>query len=506
MITVGKMNETFLMISCERHIIQELNEYFAFQVPGFQFMPQYRNKMWDGKIRLFNIKTQQLYVGLYDHLMQFALKRLYPVKSDLVSIKPTSGLSDENISDFFKSLNLHCKRKPIIPRDYQLESFKHCVKKERALLLSPTSSGKSLVIYALIRWHQHFLDEGQGEKHDKMLILVPTTNLVTQMYNDFLDYSSHDKWDGESQCHMIYSGRDKKTQKQIVISTWQSLFRLGIPFFKQFGLVVGDEAHLCSAVSLKGILEKMISCRYRFGTTGTLTESKTHQLVLEGLFGKVYKAVTSKQLMKDKHISELKIQCLLMQYPEVERESLKKATYREEIDFIVTHNRRNNFICNLALDQKGNTLILFNYVEKHGKVLKKMLERKIDLLNPAGVRSIFFIAGETDVEEREAVRSITEDEKDAIIVASSGVLSTGVNIKNLQSLIFAHPYKARIRNLQSIGRVLRLDDKNNQAVLYDIVDDLHWKKRDNYGLKHWKERVKIYTDEKFDYKFKQVSI
>jgi len=494
MITVGKLNETFLMISCERHIAQELNEFFAFQVPGFQFMPQYRNKMWDGKIRLFNIKTQQLYLGLYDHLMKFAMQRQYVVKSDVVSITPTSGLSDENIADFFKALNLHCKNKPIIPRDYQIKSFTHCVKKERALLLSPTSSGKSLVIYSLIRWHQNFLD------NDKILILVPTTNLVTQMYNDFLDYSSHDKWDGKSQCHMIYSGRDKKTDKQIVISTWQSLYRLGVPFFKQFGMVVGDEAHLCSATSLKGILEKMVSCRYRFGTTGTLTESKTHQFVLEGLFGKVYKAVTSKQLMKDKHISDLKIQCLLMQYPDVERELVKKATYKEEIDFIVSHTKRNNFICNLALDQKGNTLILFNYVEKHGKVLKKMMESK------SKGRDIFFIAGETDVEERENIRSITEKCKDAVIIASSGVLSTGVNIKNLQSLIFAHPYKAKIRNLQSIGRILRLDDMNNQAVLYDIVDDLHWKKRDNYGLKHWRERVKIYADEKFDYNFKQVTV
>ena len=494
MITVGKLNETFLMISCERHIAQELNEFFAFQVPGFQFMPQYRNKIWDGKIRLFNIKTQQLYTGLYDHLMKFAMQRSYPVKSDIISITPTSGLSKENIDDFFKSLNLHCKNKPIIPRDYQIESFTHCVKKERALLLSPTSSGKSLVIYSLIRWHQHFLD------NDKILILVPTTNLVTQMYNDFLDYSSHDKWDGKSQCHMIYSGRDKKTDKQIVISTWQSLFRLGAPFFKQFGMVVGDEAHLCSATSLKGILEKMVSCRYRFGTTGTLTESKPHQFVLEGLFGKVYKAVTSKQLMKDKHISDLKIQCLLLKYPEVERDSQKKSTYKEEIDFIVSHTKRNNFICNLALDQKGNTLILFNYVEKHGKVLMKLMENKSDK------RDVFFIAGETDVEERESIRAITEKCKDAIIIASSGVLSTGVNIKNLQSLIFAHPYKAKIRNLQSIGRILRLDDKNNKAVLYDIVDDLHWKKRDNYGLKHWRERVKIYADEKFDYNFQQINI
>ena len=494
MITVGKMNETFLMISCERHIAQELNEFFAFQVPGFQFMPQYRNKMWDGKIRLFNIKTQQLYMGLYDHLMKFALQRHYPVKSDVVSVRPTSALSDENIVGFFKALNLHCKNKPIIPRDYQIESFKQCVKRERALLLSPTSSGKSLVIYSLIRWHQNFLD------NDKILILVPTTNLVTQMYNDFLDYSSNDKWDSESQCHMIYSGRDKKTDKQIVISTWQSLFRLPAPYFQQFGMVVGDEAHLCSAVSLKGILEKMISCRYRFGTTGTLTESKTHQFVLEGLFGKVYKAVTSKQLMKDKHISDLKIQCLLMQYPDAERESQKKSTYKEEIDFIVSHTKRNNFICNLALDQKGNTLILFNYVEKHGKVLKRIIESK------SKGRDIFFIAGETDVDERESIRAVTENCKDAVIIASSGVLSTGVNIKNLQSLIFAHPYKAKIRNLQSIGRILRLDDKNNQAVLYDIVDDLHWKNRDNYGLKHWRDRVKIYADEKFDYNFKQVTV
>ena len=489
MITVGKQNETFLMVSCERHIAQELNEFFAFQVPGFQFMPQYRNKMWDGKIRLFNIKTQQLYLGLYDHLMKFAMQRQYVVKSDVVSITPTSGLSDENIADFFKALNLHCKNKPIIPRDYQIKSFTHCVKKERALLLSPTSSGKSLVIYSLIRWHQNFLD------NDKILILVPTTNLVTQMYNDFLDYSSHDKWDGKSQCHMIYSGRDKKTDKQIVISTWQSLFRLGTPFFKQFGMVVGDEAHLCSATSLKGILEKMVSCRYRFGTTGTLTESKTHQFVLEGLFGKVYKAVTSKQLMKDKHISDLKIQCLLMQYPDVERELVKKATYKEEIDFIVSHTKRNNFICNLALDQTGNTLILFNYVEKHGKVLEKML------LDKQPKRRIFFIAGETDVEQREEIRKATEEERNAIIVASSGVLSTGVNIKNLQYLIFAHPYKAKVRNLQSIGRVLRLDDKNNKAVLYDIIDDLHYKKHQNYGLKHWKERLNIYLKEKFDYNY-----
>ena len=495
MIVVGKINETFLQLSCEKYIAYELNEYFSFKVPNSQFHPKVKVGMWDGKIRLFNIQTGQLYLGLLPYLKEWAEKHSYKIQTDIVDAKPLTGLDIKSIKEFFDSLNLHCKNKKIIPRDYQIASFMHCVKSDRALLLSPTSSGKSLVIYSLIRWYQQFLD------NDKMLIFVPTTNLVTQMYGDFGDYSSHDKnWNVEKHCHKIYSGKEKNTKEQIYISTWQSLYKLPKEYFEQFSVIVGDEAHLATADSLKGILEKSTFCRYKFGTTGTLTDSKTHKLVLEGLFGKTYTATTSKELMDDKHISKLNIQCLQLEYPEEERETLKKATYQEEIDFIVSHKKRNNFICNLALTQKGNTLILFNYVEKHGKVLMKMLMDKVSK------RQIFFIAGETDVEQREAIRKATEEEKNAIIVASSGVLSTGVNIKNLQYLIFAHPYKAKIRNLQSIGRVLRLDDKNNKAVLYDIIDDLHWKKRNNYGLKHWKERLDIYLKEKFDYDYNVITL
>ena len=451
--------------------------------------------MWDGKIRLFNIQTGQLYLGLLSYLKEWAEKHSYKIQTDIVDAKPLTGLDIESIKEFFDSLNLHCKNKKIIPRDYQIASFMHCVKSDRTLLLSPTSSGKSLVIYSLIRWYQRFLD------NDKMLIVVPTTNLVTQMYGDFGDYSSHDKsWNVEKYCHKIYSGKEKNTKEQIYISTWQSLYRFPKEYFEQFSVIIGDEAHLATANSLKGILEKSTFCRYKFGTTGTLTDCKTHKLVLEGLFGKTYTAITSKELMDNKHISKLNIQCLQLEYPEEERKTLKKATYQEEIDFIISHKKRNNFICNLALTQKGNTLILFNFVEKHGKILLKML------MDKDSKRQIFFIAGETDVEQREDIRRATEEEKNAIIVASSGVLSTGVNIKNLQYLIFAHPYKAKIRNLQSIGRVLRLDDKNNKAVLYDIIDDLHWKKRNNYGLKHWKERLSIYLKEKFDYDYSVITL
>ena len=495
MIVIAKLNETFLQISCEKHIAYELNEYFSFKIPNAQFHPKVKARMWDGKIRLFNIQTGQLYFGLLPYLKEWTKKHSYQIQTDIIDAKPLTGLDIESIKEFFDSLNLYCKNVKIIPRDYQIASFMECVKNDRVLLLSPTSSGKSLVIYSLIRWYQKFLD------NDKMLIVVPTTNLVSQMYGDFGDYSSHDKtWNVEKYCHKIYSGKAKNSKEQIYISTWQSLYRLPKEYFEQFSLIVGDEAHLATANSLKGILEKSTFCRYRFGTTGTLKDSKCNKLMLEGLFGKTYTAVTSKQLMDDKHISKLNIQCLQLEYPEEERETMKKATYQEEIDFIVTHKKRNNFICNLALEQNGNTLILFNYVEKHGKVLEKML------MDKDSNRQIFFIAGETDVEQREAIRKATEEEKNAIIVASSGVLSTGVNIKNLQYLIFAHPYKAKIRNLQSIGRVLRLDDKNNKAVVYDIIDDLHWKKYENYGLKHWKERLNIYLKEKFDYDYNLIPL
>ena len=263
-------------------------------------------------------------------------------------------------------------------------------------------------------------------------------------------------------------------------------------------MVVGDEAHLCNAQSLKGILEKMTNCRYRYGTTGTITDSKTHKLVLEGLFGKTYQAVTSKQLMEDKYISDLRIDCLRLKYSETERQRSAKYTYREEIDFIVSHQKRNEFIRDLALLRKGNVLVLFNFVEKHGKPLFEMIKKK-----NKKKRNVFFIAGETEVEVREEIRNLAEVE-DSIIVASSGVLSTGVSIRNLQSLIFAHPYKGKIRNLQSIGRVLRLDNKENKAILFDIVDDLQWKKHQNYGIKHWEQRVNTYLNEKFDYMCKEI--
>ena len=161
---------------------------------------------------------------------------------------------------------------------------------------------------------------------------------------------------------------------------------------------------------------------------------------------------------------------------------------------------RNEFIKNLALSLKGNSLILFQFVEKHGKDLHNIIQEQ------AKGRHVFFVYGGTDVEVRESIRAITEKEKDAIIVASYGTFSTGVNIRNLHNIIFASPSKSRVRNLQSIGRGLRLGENKEEAVLFDISDDFRIGKFANYTLKHFIERVKIYDEEKFSYKFYNIEL
>ena len=360
-------------------------------------------------------------------------------------------------------------------------------------MLSPTGSGKSLIIYGIMRHHLNW--------KRRILIIVPTTSLVEQLAADFADYSSANGWKVADNVHKIYAGADKSEEWPVTISTWQSLYKLPKKFFEKYDVVIGDEAHGFKANSLTGILNKMPHCAYRIGTTGTLDGLKTHKLVLEGVFGAVHRVTTTKQLIKSKQLADLDINCLIMEYPEEVRKSVRSHTYQEEMDFLTQHAGRNKFIRNLSLAQTGNTLVLFQYVEKHGKALHEMIASKA-----AEGRKVFFVYGGTDTDQREKIRHITEKETDAIIVASYGTFSTGINIRNLHNIIFASPSKSRIRNLQSIGRGLRTSGTKDRCKLFDIGDDLSYKSRKNFTLLHMAERIRIYNDENFEYKIVKVQI
>ena len=482
-LSISKKNEVNLQVKSEAHVYYELSDYFTFDVPGAKFMPQYRNKYWDGKIRLFSNHTGEIYVGLLDKLIQFCEDHnyTYEFKDNEyygLPFQTNDLISKEGVKDYMYSI---CKH---VPRDYQIEGVYDALKHNRKLLISPTASGKSLMIYSIVRYYV--------EKKQSILIVVPTTSLVEQMYKDFEDYG----WDVGSFCHKIYAGKERETNSQVIITTWQSIYKLPRKYFERFSVVIGDEAHQFKSKSLISIMTKLSDAKYRFGFTGTLDGTQTHKWVLEGLFGPSYKIIKTDELMKKGHLATLDINVLLLKHS-----PNKFETFEDEVQYIIGHEKRNRFIRNLALDLKGNTLILFARVEAHGQPLYEMINnKKIDN------RNVFFIHGGVDTEDREKVREITEKESNAIIVASYGTFSTGINIKNLHNIIFASPSKSRIRNLQSIGRVLRKGDKKSKATLYDIADDIRYKSRKNYTLNHLIERIKIYNEENFNYDIINVPI
>lgn len=426
---VSKVDEVHVKIDCEAGTAFEIQDYFTFLVPGHQFMPAFRNKMWDGKIRLYNVMTKRLYAGLLPYLEEFAKNRDYEIEYDS-SIEGADEFSAIEAKEFSEELGL-----PFSPRDYQFKAFIHAVRNRRCLLLSPTASGKSLIIYLLVRWFGA-----------KTLVIVPTTSLVHQLVSDFDDYG----WDAQNNCHKVMAGLDKVSDKQVIVSTWQSIYKMRKEYFDQFDVIIGDEAHLFKAKSLTSILEKMTECKYRYGLTGTLDGTQTHKLVLEGLFGPVKQVTTTKELIDNKQLADFRIKTLALSYTDEERKEVAKMKYQQEMDFIVRHEKRNRFIRNLAISQEGNTLLLFQYVDKHGRVLYDDINNRV-----GDDRKVFFVHGGTDSTDREEIRRITENSTNAIIIASYGTFSTGINIRNLHNIIFASPSKSRVRNLQSIGRGLR---------------------------------------------------
>ena len=480
---IQKVNEVYLQIQTEPHIEYELRDRFTFEVPNKKFMPQYRSRYWDGFVHLFNMKTKRIYVGLLDKIVAFCEKSGYSYEFENnkfygLPFEVNDFVSHGGVKDYMKSIT------SFKPRDYQIDAVYDALRYNRKLLISPTASGKSLMIYSIVRYFVGL--------NKKILLVVPTTSLVEQMFKDFQDYG----WDAENHCHRIYAGRERVNTNEVTITTWQSVYQLDRKFFEEYDVVIGDEAHLFKSKSLVGIMDKLHHAKYRYGFTGTLDGTQTHKWVLEGLFGPSYKVTQTKKLIDEGHLATLDIQCLVLKY-----KPQKFDTYEDEIQFLIGHEKRNNLITNLALDLKGNTLILYSRVEAHGAVLFDKINK-----NASDKRKIFFVHGGVDAEDREQVRSITEQENDAIIVASYGTFSTGINIKNLHNVIFASPSKSRIRNLQSIGRVLRKGKSKVRAKLYDIADDLSTRSRKNYTLNHFIERVKIYVQEQFNYEITSVNI
>jgi superfamily II DNA or RNA helicase len=479
-----------LKIECDRSLAKELNGYFTFTVPNFQYTPAFKKRLWDGKIRLFNLYTQTIFAGLREQVIKFIKDRGYTWEEIPLEYNIPEK---ETIIKFINEINVTVGGKQIRPYEYQIEAVQHALNRSRALLVSPTGSGKSLMIYLLCRW---ILDQNST---GKILIIVPTTSLVAQMLADFREYSKSDSWRADRNIHTIMSGKEKTTSKRIIISTWQSIYNQPTTYFDDFIGVFGDECHLFKAKSLTSIMTKAKRTKYRIGTTGTLDGTQTHKLVIEGLFGPTYYTTTTKKLIDQDLLSSISIDCLQLQYTPEDIQEVKKMVYADEIRWVVSNKRRNQFIKTLCNKLTGNTLVLFNFVELQGKPLYESILASSD-------KPVYFIHGATEVEEREQIRKIMDKGNNATLIASYGTCSTGINIRNIHNIVFASPSKSIIRILQSIGRGLRKSDTKVKMKLFDIADDLRYKKHINHGMNHLHERLKIYTNEGFPYKLVSVQL
>jgi superfamily II DNA or RNA helicase len=486
-IEVDSIDEVRYYVKTDKGIKQELRDYFSFMVPGAQYMPLYKKRIWDGKIRLFDILSSTLPRGLKTYLEKFCKERQYQL-----NIKETKNplcITEDKLLQFYDTLQVSVKKQAVKMHPHQQQAILHALNQHRCVLISPTGSGKSLIIYVLVRFLQSVLKSDR-----KILILVPTVGLVNQMESDFFDYSKNDKyWSCKKYIQKIMAGAEKELNKQIVVSTWQSIYKLPKTWFDQFDAVFFDECHQAKAESINFIGQKLLKAWFRIGTTGTLDQAQAHRLSIEGILGPAIQFIQTKGLMNKGLLAKLGIDCIILKYTDEEKQFIKKQKYIDELKWIVTNEKRNEFIKELALRTKGNTLVLFNYVEDHGKPLAALLEA-------AGTdRKIYLIHGKTEAESREYIRKVIDRESNAILVASFGTTSTGINIVNLDNIIFASPTKSIIRLLQSIGRGLRVSEKKKTLKVYDIVDDLCWKSHKNHIYRHFEERVKIYKKEKFDY-------
>lgn len=482
MLKLYALNNTYIQIECEDDISLELHEYFTMFAENYQHHPLYKARRWNGKLYFYHSRNHAIYAGLVGEVLTFAKERGYSVeldKSVVELFKFPSSITREQFVEFVKSLDIHDYGDQLEIRDYQMLGAWQALTTRRRVFSSNTSSGKSVIQYICIRLLQR-------EIEGKVLLVVPSQNLVEQMYSDFRNYSSTDEnWNIEYECCRLYAAYDFDPSKQVVISTWQSLQDKPSDWFEEFEVVMCDEAHQAKAKEIKRIIECCQNASFRLAFTGTVPKGKADKMTLLGLFGPVSVLQTSRQAMDKGYIAELDIKCLQLNHSTYPK---KKMKYPEEMDFICSSEKRNKFICNLANSLKGNTLILVARIESHGDVLKKMLDES------GTTKKIFYIHGGVDASDRENIRAIMEKEEDAIVIGSFGCVSTGWSVRNLHNVIFGFPSKSFIRVVQSIGRGLRRSSTKSHCVLYDVVDNIN---ENNFAWNHFLERVKIYTEQQF---------
>lgn len=396
-ITVKPHTQLNVRLDLSSAISNEIREEFSFFVNGYKFMKSYKSGHWDGRISMYDARLRLFPRGLLPRLKEWADDQGYVINvDDIDKVKPQIPWDPSWLDRWAEYSKYE-------PREHQVRAISSALRYNFSLVRLATGGGKSMVCYFVSR----YLLENTNKD---ILILVPSISLVEQLKSDFEDYAVG--WDTDANVHLLYGGKDRESSKRIWVSTWQTAVKMPASFFSRFGALIVDEAHGADSKSITAISNNMPNAPFRMGMTGTLEGTVIHTLEMQARFGRIVEIASSKELMEEGLLAPLKIDVLRLNYSQEERAIAKHLDYQGEIDFLISNPRRNKLLCNIALKSKGNTLMLFNYIERHGAVLHEMLTKKA----AENGKTIHYISGKTDVEVREKIRKVLDTDNRSIVL------------------------------------------------------------------------------------------
>lgn len=492
---VHKLNESYSAIEADPQKIKTLFEYLKVEKPGAYFDPAVKRGFKSPNEYFGSIQNKMLVV-MNGHLQ---LLKQFGVEAEVLESDYNSLQIDNFVNDVKQIL-------PFPPYDYQETAFKESILNVKQINKMCTSSGKSMTISLIAEFMRR-----QGKKG---LLLVPNINLLTQFKADIKDYNLVDLY---NDTHTIGGGNsDKHFNCSLTISTWQSMQNWKDELHK-LDYVITDEAHRFASDETASIIKETVNCRYKWGFTGTLPEDPVAKMELFGLFGLPKTYITSAGLIDRGLATPIKINSIIFKYDNIDKGIFKEAkVFQKQLKLIKDHEKRNEFIVNLTckLRGKGNTLVLFQHTD-HGKGLfvetMKRLYPEVEVENKdiTGKKSfefqerygVYFLNGEDDAKTREKTRQVLEGHDDAILIANYALLSTGVNIKKLHNMVLSSPLKAYTTVTQSIGRGMRLHESKSEFTVFDLVDDLGFRKPGGTFYKQYLHRkATSYMPEEFPVK------
>lgn len=470
------VDAVYVRVKADSGLFHWLSNKFTLRHPQWRVM-QKKYPGWKGDIKFLR-KDGLLPIGLLRKACKYLDENGYnwyfdPPKGILFN----GSITEDNVFEFSKNILFDSG---IELRDYQLDALVSILKRKRGIIESGVGSGKSLLIYLISRY---MLMNGL-----KTLIVVPNISLVNQLFNNFkYDYN----WDGcDDNCSVIYSGVESDLSRGVIISTWQSLYKKDFNFFKDFGCLIIDEAHGARADSLISVAKNCCNAMYRVGTTGTLPDNLFDLTRIEAYLGEVVFKLTAGDLVKRGVLSKFKINSVFVVN---NQEALK--SYQEEMNYIESLTSRNVVILDIIKNNiypDENVVLLF----KKREHLKNMYETCI---NEFPDRVVCEIHGDVEPMERERIRQQINHKGGHILCATYQTMSEGINIPRLNHIIMCSPYRAKIKVMQTLGRVLRKHENKEIAYLWDLVDIFH-KKNKSFSWKHYLIRKQYYSENEFELK------